>query len=81
MKKIILNLMFALPALLGAVVPARADEEPVVVTFWHSDTYEANRAAWQRLADGFMEEHPGVRIKIVVLEYEAYKPKLIIVII
>jgi ABC-type glycerol-3-phosphate transport system substrate-binding protein len=81
MNRTILSLLFTLTALIAPAASARAEDERVRITFWHSDTYEANRAVWQRLADGFIEEHPGVRIKIVVLEYEAYRPKLIIVII
>ena len=60
------------------------DDEPAdsasgatqTVTWWHIQTQENETAAWQDLADQYMELHPEITIEITVLENEAFKQRL-----
>jgi raffinose/stachyose/melibiose transport system substrate-binding protein len=50
--------------------------KPVTISFWHLDTQDDFKAAWQKLADDFKATHPNVTIEITVLENEAFKQKI-----
>lgn len=55
--------------------PARAQEKTKIV-WWHISTADAEKAAWQELADAFTAANPNVEIEITVLENEAFKQKI-----
>ena len=54
-------------------------KKEVTMSFWHLDTQDAQRAAWQKLADDFMAKNPNVKIEITVLANEAFKQKIVTV--
>jgi raffinose/stachyose/melibiose transport system substrate-binding protein len=62
-------------ALTGREAPALAQDKTKIV-WWHISTADAEQAAWQGLADSFVQENPNVEIEITVLENEAFKQKL-----
>src|SRR4051812_18692499 len=47
-----------------------------VVEWWHIMTTEPARGRWNARAKAFEKAHPEVRIKIVMLENDAFKSKL-----
>ncbi len=48
----------------------------VTVNWWHISTAENHKAAFQKMADDYMADHPNVTVEITVLENEAFKSKL-----
>jgi len=46
------------------------------ISWWHLDTQDHLKAAWQKMADDFMAKNPHVTIEITVLENEAFKQKI-----
>ncbi|MBN1501841.1 MAG: extracellular solute-binding protein [Spirochaetes bacterium] len=52
------------------------EKKDVTVTFWHLDTQDDFKAAWQAQVDEFMALNPHVKIEITVLENEAFKQKV-----
>lgn len=55
--------------------PARAQDKTKIV-WWHISTADAEKAAWQGLADSFTAQNPNVEVEITVIENEAFKQKL-----
>jgi raffinose/stachyose/melibiose transport system substrate-binding protein len=49
---------------------------PVTVEWWHIANNDPLKTIWQDAADQYMADHPNVKIKITVLENEAFKTKL-----
>ncbi len=58
------------------VTMAEDSGEKTTVTWWHIQTQENEAAAWQDLADQYMEANPNVAVEITVLENEAFKQRL-----
>jgi raffinose/stachyose/melibiose transport system substrate-binding protein len=56
-----------------------AQDEPVVIKWWHISTREQGQAYWQGLADAYTEMHPNVTFEITVLENAAFKDRLVTV--
>jgi raffinose/stachyose/melibiose transport system substrate-binding protein len=50
--------------------------DQVTITWWHLDVQDAQKAAWQKMADDFMALHPNVKIEVTVLENESFKSKV-----
>lgn len=48
----------------------------VTITWWHISTTDPLLSAWQNLANQYMQMHPNVQIKIVVLANDPFKTKL-----
>ncbi len=59
---------------LGACISQ--SKKPVTISWWHLDTQDKQKAAWQKLADDYMAKNPNVKIEITVLENESYKQKI-----
>jgi raffinose/stachyose/melibiose transport system substrate-binding protein len=49
---------------------------PVTVEWWHIANNDPLKTIWQDAADQYMADHPNVKVKITVLENEAFKTKL-----
>jgi len=56
--------------------PAAASTGAVKITWWHINTQDNGKKAFQAVADEFMKAHPNVKIEITVIENEAFKAKL-----
>ena len=56
--------------------PPSAAAEPVTIDWWHITTGDPGKADFQAIADAYTAAHPNVKIKITVLENEAFKTKL-----
>lgn len=54
-------------------------QDTVTITWWHINTAEDQAANWQQIADDFMAEHENVEIEITILENEAFKDRLAVV--
>jgi raffinose/stachyose/melibiose transport system substrate-binding protein len=50
--------------------------KPVTVEWWHIQNTDPMKTIWKQAADSYMASHPNVKIKITVLENEAFKAKL-----
>jgi raffinose/stachyose/melibiose transport system substrate-binding protein len=59
----------------SAAAPSAAAEQ-VTVDWWHIATGDPGKADFQAIADAYMAANPNVKIKITVLENEAFKTKL-----
>ncbi len=46
------------------------------INWWHLNTTDPGKSNWQNLANQYMKSHPNVKIKITVLENDAFKTKL-----
>jgi raffinose/stachyose/melibiose transport system substrate-binding protein len=67
----------AATAALGATAAPRATaQEKTKIAWWHIQTNDPGKAAWQSAADAFMAQNPNVEIEITVLENEAFKSKM-----
>jgi raffinose/stachyose/melibiose transport system substrate-binding protein len=69
----------SLPALLaacGGSAPTTSSNGPVTVNWWHISTNDPGKSNWQNLANQYMKAHPNVKIKITILENDAFKTKL-----
>lgn len=64
------------PAEEKAEEPAEAEAEKVVVSWWHIQTVDEQKALWQAIADEYMAANPNVTVEITVLENENFKTKL-----
>lgn len=51
-------------------------QDKTTVRWWHISTVEEHQAAFQALADAYMEANPNVTIEITVQENEAFKADL-----
>lgn len=49
---------------------------PVTIEWWHIGTTDPLKTIWKKTADAYMASHKNVKIKITVLENEAFKQKL-----
>src|SRR3954447_8216782 len=81
------SIRWALGALAAAALVAAAGgsdsgsndtsaSKPVTVEWWHIANNEPLKSIWKDAADQYMAAHPNVKIKITVLENEAFKSKL-----
>src|SRR4026207_1286049 len=50
--------------------------KPVTINWWHIANNDPLKTIWKNAADQYMAAHPNVKIKITVLENEAFKAKL-----
>ncbi|HYI81363.1 MAG TPA: extracellular solute-binding protein [Thermoleophilaceae bacterium] len=50
--------------------------KPVTINWWHIQNTDPMKTIWKKAADEYMASHPKVKIKITVLENEAFKAKL-----
>jgi raffinose/stachyose/melibiose transport system substrate-binding protein len=50
--------------------------KPVTINWWHIANNDPMKTIWKNAADQYMASHPNVKIKITVLENEAFKAKL-----
>ena len=50
--------------------------KPVTIEWWHIQNTDPMKTIWKQAADSYMASHPNVKIKITVLENEAFKAKL-----
>jgi raffinose/stachyose/melibiose transport system substrate-binding protein len=50
--------------------------KPVTIEWWHIQNTDPMKTIWKQAADQYMAAHPNVKIKITVLENEAFKAKL-----
>ena len=48
----------------------------VEIDWYHIQNNDPGKSLWQKLADEYMAAHPNVKIKLTVLENEAFKTKL-----
>ncbi|HEX6583809.1 MAG TPA: extracellular solute-binding protein [Thermoleophilaceae bacterium] len=48
----------------------------VTINWWHIQNTDPMKTIWKKAADSYMASHPNVKIKITVLENEAFKAKL-----
>ena len=48
----------------------------VTIDWWHIQNTDPMKTIWKQAADSYMASHPNVKIKITVLENEAFKAKL-----
>jgi len=46
------------------------------INWWHISTTDPAKSNWQNLANQYMKAHPNVKIKITILENDAFKTKL-----
>jgi raffinose/stachyose/melibiose transport system substrate-binding protein len=53
-----------------------SSNKPVTINWWHIANNEPMKSIWQDAANQYMAKHPNVKIKITVLENEAFKAKL-----
>jgi raffinose/stachyose/melibiose transport system substrate-binding protein len=65
----------AAPAQSAGSEPSAA-AQPVTIDWWHITTGEPGKSDFQSIADAYTKDHPNVKIKITVLENEAFKAKL-----
>jgi raffinose/stachyose/melibiose transport system substrate-binding protein len=63
----------------NAPAPKAEAQDTVTITWWHINTAEDQAANWQAIADQFMAEHDNVEIEITILENEAFKERLAVV--
>ena len=47
-----------------------------IINWWHIQTGDPGKSAWQNLANQYMKAHPDVTIKITTIDNASYKPKL-----
>src|SRR5919204_937653 len=59
----------------GSSTKASASK-PVTINWWHIANNDPLKSIWKQAADQYMASHPNVKIKITVLENEAFKAKL-----
>ena len=52
------------------------DGEAVEIDWWHIQNNDPGLSDWQAMADAYMEANPNVKIKITVMENEAFKAAL-----
>jgi len=50
--------------------------KPVTIEWWHIQNTDPMKTVWKQAAGQYMAAHPNVKIKITVLENEAFKAKL-----
>ena len=48
----------------------------MTIDWWHIQNTDPMKTIWKQAADSYMASHPNVKIKITVLENEAFKAKL-----
>ncbi len=49
---------------------------PVTINWWHISTTDPAKSLWQDMANQYMKAHSNVKIKITILENDAFKTKL-----
>ena len=67
------------PAASQAATPAPTpapSAAPVTIEWWHITTADPGKSVFQGIADAYTAAHPNVKIKITILENEAFKTKL-----
>jgi raffinose/stachyose/melibiose transport system substrate-binding protein len=53
-----------------------SSSKPVTINWWHIANNDPLKTIWKNAANEYMAKHPNVKIKITVLENEAFKAKL-----
>lgn len=53
-----------------------SSNKPVTINWWHIANNDPLKTIWKNAADEYMAAHPNVKVKITVLENEAFKAKL-----
>ena len=53
-----------------------SSNKPVTINWWHIANNDPLKTIWKNAADQYMAAHPNVKVKITVLENEAFKAKL-----
>jgi raffinose/stachyose/melibiose transport system substrate-binding protein len=66
----------AVTALAIRSTPGAMAQDKTKINWWHINTIESEKAAFQALADEYVAANPDVEIDITVLENEAFKQKL-----
>ncbi len=65
------------PSTPASVAPSPSEAaEPVTIDWWHITTGDPGKTDFQAIADAYTAANPNVKIKITVLENEAFKTKL-----
>lgn len=75
----VMALLFVSVGSIINTAPTVEAQDTVTITWWHINTAEDQAANWQELADEFMAMHDGVEIEITILENEAFKERLAVV--
>jgi raffinose/stachyose/melibiose transport system substrate-binding protein len=60
----------------GSAGAKTSSNKPVTINWWHIANNDPLKTIWKNAADQYMAAHPNVKIKITVLENEAFKAKL-----
>jgi raffinose/stachyose/melibiose transport system substrate-binding protein len=60
----------------GSGAAKTSSNKPVTINWWHIANNDPLKTIWKNAADQYMAAHPNVKIKITVLENEAFKTKL-----
>ena len=66
----------AAAALAVGATPKVMAQDKTKITWWHINTIESEKAAFQKLADDYVAANPNVEIEITVLDNEAFKQKI-----
>lgn len=78
LRRVRLGALAGAVLILGGVAGggAAVAQDPVEIDWWHIQTNDPGLSLNQAVAEEYMAEHPGVTIKITVLENEAFKQRL-----
>jgi raffinose/stachyose/melibiose transport system substrate-binding protein len=60
----------------GSGAAKTSSNKPVTINWWHIANNDPLKTIWKNAANQYMAAHPNVKIKITVLENEAFKAKL-----
>jgi raffinose/stachyose/melibiose transport system substrate-binding protein len=60
----------------GAGAAKTSSNKPVTINWWHIANNDPLKTIWKNAANQYMAAHPNVKVKITVLENEAFKAKL-----
>lgn len=66
----------ALPLSLSGCGSSSSGGGNVTINWWHIQTTDPGKSAWQDLANQYMKAHSNVKINITLLENDAFKTKL-----
>jgi len=51
-------------------------EKPVIIRWWHINSDNPSQQVLQQIAGEFEKDHPGVQVRVIMLENMEFKPKL-----
>src|SRR4051812_29383957 len=60
----------------GSGAAKTSSNKPVTINWWHIANNDPLKTIWKNAANQYMAAHPNVKVKITVLENEAFKAKL-----